>query len=191
MLNMASEGLTFKTHDRTDATQKPFWQPAVEYHEDPELYRQGGYCPIVLYQELKDKRYSIEYKLGFGGSATVWLARDNHSPGICHVALKVLTADATATSSEAQLLRAVAAGPGTPSRSIYVVNILDEFDVVSANGTHRVLVLPVTRSVTSLSNPKIPFRSVVKSLLNGLNSIHSAGIVHGGKIKPHLATLLM
>ena len=179
---MASEGLSFKIHDRTDATQKPFWRPAIEYHEDPERYRQGGYCPIVLYQELKDKQYSIEYKLGFGGSATVWLARDNHSPKICHVALKVLTADATRTSSEAQLLREVAASPGTPASSVpYVVNILDEFEVVSANGTHRVLVLPVTRSIMSLFNPKVPFRSVVKSLLYGLNSIHSAGIVHGGK----------
>ena len=187
---MASEGLSFKIRGRTDNTQKPFWQPSEHYHEDPDLYRQGGYCPISLYKELKDKRYSIEYKLGFGASATVWLARDNHSPKNCHVALKVLTADATTTSSEAQLLRTVAASPGAPSGSTYVANILDEFEVVSANGNHRVLVLPVTRSVMSLSNQEVPFRSVVKSLLNGLSSVHSAGIVHGGKDELHCATLL-
>ena len=188
---MASKGLSFQFPDRTDDTPKPFWQPAEFNYEDLELYRQGGYCPIVLYDELKDKRYSIEYKLGFGGSATVWLARDNHSPKICHVALKVLTADATATSSEAQLLRTIAASAGAPSGSTYVVNILDEFEVVSANGNHRVLVLPVTRSVMSLANPQVPFRSVVKSLLKGLNNIHSAGIVHGGKDELYRATSLL
>ena len=178
---MASEGLSYKILDRTDATQRPFWQPESNYHEDFKLYRRGGYCPTFLYEELKDKRYIIEYKLGFGGSATVWLARDNHSLGIRHVALKVLTADATATSLEAQLLRTVAVSPDATSGSLYVVKILDEFEILSANGIHRVLVLPVTRSVKSLLNPRIPFRSVVKSLLSGLSSIHSAGIVHAGK----------
>ena len=178
---MASEGLSFEIQDSANSIEKPLWQPDEIWYEDFERYCQGGYCPITLYQELKDKRYSIEYKLGHGIFATVWLARDTHSLNMRHVALKVLTADSTANSSEAQLLSMLKAtdfqaSPG----STYVVNILDEFEITSINGNHRVFVMPVTRGAKTLSSPRFSFRSVVKSLLKGLDTIHSAGIVHGG-----------
>ena len=178
---MAFEGLFYKILDCTDATQRPFWQLESNYHEDFKFYRRGGYCPTFLYEELKDKQYSIEYKLGFGGSATVWLARDNHSLKIRHMALKVLTADTTAIFLEAQLFCTVAVSPDIISSLLYMIKILDEFEIFSANGIHQVLVLPVTHSVKSLLNSKIFFRSVVKSLFSGLSNIHSIGIIHARK----------
>ena len=45
--------------------------------EDPNWYRPGGYHPIHLGDRLKDGRYEIVHKLGFGGFATVWLAKDH------------------------------------------------------------------------------------------------------------------
>ena len=39
-------------------------------------YRPGGYHPVVLGDALKDGRYEIRHKLGYGGFSTVWVARD-------------------------------------------------------------------------------------------------------------------
>jgi hypothetical protein len=40
-------------------------------------YRPGGYHPVALGDTLKDGRYKIRHKLGYGGFSTVWVARDN------------------------------------------------------------------------------------------------------------------
>ena len=40
-------------------------------------YRPGGYHPVVLGDTLKDGRYKIHHKLGYGGFSTVWVARDS------------------------------------------------------------------------------------------------------------------
>ncbi len=39
-------------------------------------YRKGGYHPTHLGDMLNNGRYNIVHKLGWGGYATVWLARD-------------------------------------------------------------------------------------------------------------------
>ena len=193
---MPCTSLILETRQRKlDPSQKPVWDPEETSYESYEHYREGGYCPIILHQELKDGRYSVEYKLGHGCSATVWLARDNHDPGKHHVALKVLTANQSAASLEPALLRKIAShNTKAASASVevsYVINLLDEFDVTSANGNHRILVMPVTRSMMSLADSKVPLRSVVKSLVKGLDAIHSAGIVHGGRINLTLRVMLL
>ena len=46
---------------------------------DAELlarYRKGGYHPTHLDDTFKDGRYKTVHKLGWGGYAVVWLARD-------------------------------------------------------------------------------------------------------------------
>ena len=40
-------------------------------------YRPGGYHPVALGDILKDGRYKIYHKLGYGGFSTVWVARDS------------------------------------------------------------------------------------------------------------------
>jgi hypothetical protein len=39
-------------------------------------YRKGGYHPVCLGDLLKDRRYKILHKLGWGGYSTIWAARD-------------------------------------------------------------------------------------------------------------------
>ena len=46
-------------------------------------YRPGGYHPVALGDTLKDGRYQIRHKLGYGGYSTVWVARDT----MCVIAL--------------------------------------------------------------------------------------------------------
>lgn len=44
--------------------------------EPLQRYRPGGYHPIHIGDILKEGRYKIIQKLGFGGYSTVWAARD-------------------------------------------------------------------------------------------------------------------
>lgn len=44
--------------------------------EPVEKYKKGGYHPVHLGDRLSQDRYTILHKLGWGGYATVWLARD-------------------------------------------------------------------------------------------------------------------
>jgi hypothetical protein len=47
--------------------------------ESLHQYRPGGYHPIRLGDTLKAGRYQVLHKLGWGGYATVWLAKDHRS----------------------------------------------------------------------------------------------------------------
>jgi hypothetical protein len=51
--------------------------PLLFKEEDVLNYRPGGYHPVALGDTLKDGRYKIHHKLGYGGFSTVWVARDN------------------------------------------------------------------------------------------------------------------
>lgn len=48
----------------------------IQPHEPPEDYRPGGFHPVALGDTFQDGRFVVRHKLGFGGQATVWLARD-------------------------------------------------------------------------------------------------------------------
>lgn len=56
-----------------------------------EKYRPGGYHPMDTGDVLKS-RYHVVHKLGYGGSSTIWLARDEQHAD--YVAVKVSTGDA-------------------------------------------------------------------------------------------------
>ncbi|EGD93438.1 CMGC protein kinase [Trichophyton tonsurans CBS 112818] len=56
--------------------------------EDPNGYHTGRYFPVILGNEFKGGRYRVLHKLGWGGFATVWLARDNLT--CSNVAVKII-----------------------------------------------------------------------------------------------------
>lgn len=58
--------------------------------ERVEYYVHGGYHPVKIGDEFHG-RYVIVHKLGFGGSATTWLAEDKQDNQL--IALKTSTAE--------------------------------------------------------------------------------------------------
>lgn len=56
--------------------------------EDPHDYLRGLYFPVALRSTFKEGRYLVLHKLGWGGYATVWLAKDTlcvHYDPITHI----------------------------------------------------------------------------------------------------------
>ena len=67
--------------------------------EEIQLYQPDGFQPVSIGDIYANGRYKILHKLGYGGSSTVWLARDlRPHPGDSDtlVALKVLSGYASA-----------------------------------------------------------------------------------------------
>ena len=161
------------------------WQ---EFVEDLGDYQKGGYHPVRIGDVYSEGRYRIIHKLGFGSYSTVWLARDLQSNR--YVALKIIVAEASETSSESRILHHL--------RNTYDLNfagysylsvLWDDFSIKGPNGQHQCLVSkPTRRSIACLKrvnkNWLIPIeiaRAIVAQAILGLQSIHRSGIIHGGK----------
>lgn len=165
---------TVAKHTSTVEKDWPYWDPKEYEFEDLERYRPGGYCPVRLWQTYKDGRYLIVYKIAHGGFSTVWLAKDREANR--YVALKFLTADVFETTTEAEMLKTV--GESNHPGKQYVVRLLDSFVHVSPNGLHHVLAMPVVRPLMRRPVAAAQFPRLTKQLVEGLDCIHSCGMVH-------------
>lgn len=164
---------------------KRFQYMPIEYVEDLDRYCPGGYHPLQVKNTLNAGRYRLVDKLGHGGYSTTWLARDLQRDR--YVAVKVITADASASTSEAILIHALGNVLSKPGKEI-IPSILDEFWAVGPNGEHRCIVAPSARmslfdakeaSTFRLFQPKVA-QSIIAQLIRGVAFLHSEGIVHGG-----------
>ncbi|GLB39473.1 putative protein kinase [Lyophyllum shimeji] len=161
--------------------------------EDLEQYSPGGYHPVHINDQIHG-RYRIVHKLGFGSYSTVWLARDEQE--MRFVALKIIIAAASGESRETQILRHLSAGnPAHPGRR-YVTILLDSFEIQGPNGSHRCLVTEVAGSSVGTvryeaDGNKLPVpvaRKIASQFLQGLQYLHSCGVVHGDF---HLGNVLL
>ena len=166
---------------------------ASDETEDPERYREGGYHPILLGDELHQGRYRIVHKLGHGSYSTVWLVRDQQKAQ--YAALKIATADASKERTESQVLHRLGLmrewfwhGPDSQGWD-FVPEMLDEFEIQGPNGNHKCIVLePLGASLSTafdnLKGGRLPAevsRQVSMQLAEGLSFLHACGVVHGGK----------
>ncbi|MCJ1250219.1 hypothetical protein MMC30_007445 [Trapelia coarctata] len=158
------------------------WKEGVE---NIEGYSAGGYHPIQLGDEFFGGRYRVIHKLGQGGSSTVWLARDRAENR--YVSLKVITAAASESSSEARIMRLLRQSNHRHQGHSFVVSLLDDFSIDGPNGQHQCIVSElVANSVTvakkSNKNDVLPLKialDITPQLSLGLAYIHSCGILHG------------
>jgi serine/threonine-protein kinase SRPK3 len=102
------------------------------------MYRPGGHHPINLGDVVRDK-FMIIHKLGNGGFAIVWLARnlEKHK----YVALKILRADAP--DREIKILKQIESAV----RSTRIAHLYETFMLSGPNGVHQCLVLDLADRV--------------------------------------------
>ena len=107
----------------------------VEYAED---YRPGGFHPVAIADLFSEGRYRVVYKLGSGGSSTIWLARKWGGFGGL-ITIKVMRAELSKSIKEVPELSV----PQFVSSLVPGANIQtlqDYFVEVGPNGSHLCLV---------------------------------------------------
>ncbi|KAK2786742.1 hypothetical protein FQN53_006218 [Emmonsiellopsis sp. PD_33] len=134
------------------------------------------FCPICI-GEVLNKRYCIEHKLGHGGFATVWLAHDLETG--TDVALKIM---ASGKSGELEVRMQEEIMQSVQDIS-HLVTYLATFSLSGEDGCdHRVLVFPWRGDcLDTLRVKKMSMAtrmSAARQLLEALESLHNAGIVH-------------
>ncbi|KAF1351893.1 kinase-like domain-containing protein [Delphinella strobiligena] len=148
-------------------------------------YRPGGYHPVHLGDELKENRYKIIHKLGYGAYSTVWLARDQMLHR--YVALKILIAESEAQDRELRILESLRDAP-ISSGFQHIERLLDDFKHTGPNGTHNCLILELLGpSVPTVIEahfpdgrlPGIIANRVAMQVVLGLDFLHKNKIGHG------------
>ena len=154
--------------------------------EDPDLYRPGGLYPLQIGETLKDSRYKILHKLGFGSWSTVWLARDQLEPS--YVSVKIVDgAGYDPHAIELEVSHRLEKGDFTHPGRQFTTALLDEFVVESPNGKHQCYVTDVAGP--ALTHPKgatydnlKDARVLVAQVYKAIQYIHSCGVIHGGEL---------
>ncbi|KAF7800097.1 hypothetical protein EIP86_011341 [Pleurotus ostreatoroseus] len=158
--------------------------------EDVEAYRAGGFHPVSIGDYFAQGRYRILHKLGYGGSSTVWLARDQGGTQSGRlVTLKVVRADASDIRNPALTIPGILQAANPSCSGIQTVD--HHFFVKGPNGSHLVLASQFAGpSILAMSDcPGRVFgskrlradlaRKVAKQVATALHYMHSAGVVHG------------
>ncbi|KAG6098561.1 hypothetical protein E4U30_007822 [Claviceps sp. LM220 group G6] len=173
---------------------KNFAYTSVEAEvEDLTNYKQFGLHPIILGDILpkpltcvsdvnKEPRYRILLKLGYGGFATVWLARDLVEER--YVTVKVgLGSEKPLLDREAEILSQICkTGPGKHGYE-RIIELLDVFIVEGPNGFHQCLVTEVVAPLSDEDTNDYCSFDVVRQIVEGFAFLHEEGIIHG---HPHI-----
>lgn len=149
-------------------------------------YVPGGHHPVHLGDAIKgDNRYRVIHKLGNGGFANVWLARDLESQVPRYVVLKILMADVSTDDCRefhASKLKNFSKEVGGSHISLP----LDQFRFEGPNGSHLCFVYPVAgpRSswiIEKSENPSKSLRKVAFQVAEAMDLLHRHGLCHGGE----------
>ncbi|KAF8062421.1 kinase-like domain-containing protein [Lyophyllum atratum] len=168
-----------------------------QFPEEPlDLSTEQGFGYFAAYPGLllKEGRYEIIRKLGFGPRSSVWLASDLQSVSGLFVALKLLTTHATAEKSqELSALQAISLGADSDNLPV----LRDHFTEQSHHGEHQCFALDPLGPDLDTFRQTSPTRSlkvhtvkkVVASAVEALCDFEELDIIHGGT-KPDIATAL-
>ncbi|KAJ8131911.1 hypothetical protein O1611_g1711 [Lasiodiplodia mahajangana] len=172
-----------KEEEGDDQFNEPrFLLPNIEHTEDIEKYAPGGFHPVHLGDTLDNRRYRVTHKLGAGGFATIWLARDE-TEGMW-VALKIIVAEHSASVADNSSLNLQAVS--CLSNQLAVTTEIRRFTFEGPNGHHLCLVLPVlgpsmsqvSSGFTSRLKPWLA-RRVSHQATKAVATMHAQGLCHG------------
>ena len=152
------------------------------------LYTSGGYHPVKLSDTFSNDRYTVIHKLGYGGYATVWLARDKQQN--CYVALKILTASGSTECNEFKILHKLTESKAKHLHEAHIAPLLDHFQITGPNGTHACLVLPFLGPSISSPQPSCFHikirpdicRKLAVQLVSAIATLHEQNLSVGGKL---------
>ncbi|CAJ0549405.1 Ff.00g030180.m01.CDS01 [Fusarium sp. VM40] len=175
--------------------------PAQKYNcytdaEPLHRYRPGGYHPIALGDALKNGRYKILHKLGWGGYSTTWAAKDQKDDR--YVAVKI-TVSEVKESGELKILRALSTLPIHHPGSSHMTQLLDHFTLVGPNGSHDCLVLELVGTNVAdvvesyCKDDRLPSKLAnvfAKQALQGLDFLTANNIGHGDLHTRNLALVV-
>lgn len=193
-------------------TAPRFIPSCLDAVEDIEDYQPGGYHPISVGDTFDHGRFRVLHKLGFGGSSTVWLARDQREGGDRSriVALKAMRADVSASQVPNEIPELVISqklGESLPPyESVNFQTVDHHFFVQGPNGSHLFLIFPLAGpSILAMSDSPGRTagsrrlradlaRKVAKQAAMMMHHMHCAGVVHGDlttsnilfRLLPHL-----
>lgn len=159
----------------------------IEGVERLDYYVSGGYHPVSIGDRFCAERYTIINKLGFGRSATTWIAEDNQQKNRI-VALKISTAkSAYRTQEEQTLLRLTEAKSQLLGRKT-IQTIHDFISLYRTKWNSSMFLTDVGRANIAVAKECGPtglinlpvVRAIVAQVILGVQFIHSQGLVHGG-----------
>ncbi|KAI1359582.1 serine/threonine-protein kinase SRPK3 [Xylaria arbuscula] len=169
------------------------FEPMCTPCESIEMYRPGGFHPVIVGDTLH-KRYRVIRKLGAGSHATVWLAED--TARVKYVALKVHAAKVDVTN-EVSIQQQLGVNISKDISSRFLILASDSFILEGPNGRHfcfvtepmgpsisTVLKAPCKGEFDPLNPPDNRLstsrnKGILRSVLSGLELLHSNDIVHG------------
>ncbi|CAN2389132.1 SRSF protein kinase [Pristimantis euphronides] len=163
-----------------------------EEQEDPNDYCKGGYHQVKI-GDLFNNRYHVIRKLGWGHFSTVWLCWDLQAKQF--VALKVVKSAEHYTETaldEIRLLRSVRDTDPDHTGRHRVVQLLDDFKISGANGSHVCMVFEVLghhllKWIIKSNYQGLPLqgvRSIIRQVLQGLDYLHTKCKIIHTDLKP-------
>ncbi|KAI9739288.1 MAG: hypothetical protein M1834_007501 [Cirrosporium novae-zelandiae] len=160
-------------------------------YEDWGDYRVGGLAVVYIGDILgDDKRYRIVHKLGYGGCATVWLARDTKAER--YVAIKIMKGEESSEDClELGMLEKLKGIKTEHPGYKHIAWALDHFWFKTYNGTHFCLVMPfvgprvtdawICNTLTGAFTRKIAYQTC-----QVLDFLHENGVGHGDMDSPNV-----
>ncbi|PGH29110.1 serine/threonine protein kinase [[Emmonsia] crescens] len=158
----------------TEEEEMDLEEYSENWHQYNRKHFEHIFYPICL-GEVLNERYLVEHKLGFGSFSTVWMAHDLQAK--VDVALKIMASGWPDNEIDIQdeILQKV-------QDTSHLVTYLTTFLLRGNNCDHRVLVFPLKGPCFDpliLKRMSMATRmSAAKQLLEALENLHEAGIVH-------------
>ena len=176
----------------TASRTRQCWPCPLDDVDDVERYSHGGFHPMHLGDIFADGGYKVIHKRGFGGSSTVWLARDSLKRR--YVSFNILQAEVPKQSYEVEIHKLLKDRSGSHAGSAHISLLLRHFNFSGRNGSHTVLVLELAGS-SLLQYYQCPGQVAGNGRLRGdlaqstpfqtaqaLGFMHKSGVVHGGRL---------
>jgi serine/threonine-protein kinase SRPK3 len=172
-------------------------ESGLDFPEDLEQYKPGGFHPLALKQIVGGGRFQIVHKLGSGAMGTVWLVRDLASgatDGSRLFCLKVVQADRSPMcaedAAEVAIPKALAASSAELRERLLVA--IESFLEVGPNGSHLCTISAVAGPSLSsmhecpgrvIGNRRLRAeysRKIARQVAGFVQGMHSMGYAHGG-----------